>query len=158
SNYFPINSILEIGTSLGIGTYTLAIANPKAEITTLEGCTETLKIAKQYLSKNSTNTINYIQGDFDKTLEKNLTKKYDLIYFDGNHQKTPTINYFESCLKVAHNDSIFIFDDIYWSKEMTEAWEYIKSHQKVAITIDFFHLGIVFFRKEQVKENFIIRG
>jgi hypothetical protein len=40
---------------------------------------------------------------------------------------------------------------------MEEAWEEIKSHPKVTVTIDLFFLGLVFFRKEQVKENFCLR-
>ena len=156
-HYFDFKTILEIGTSLGIGTYTLAVANPKASITTLEGCPETLKMAKKQLTKHSKNTINFVEGNFNHTLGTVLDKKYDLIYFDGNHQKEPTIKYFEKCLKVAHNDSIFIFDDIYWSKEMTQAWEYIKNHPKVTLSIDAFHFGMVSFRKEQVKEHFKIR-
>jgi len=154
--YFKCGSILEIGTSLGIGTFTLSTGNPKAHITTLEGCPETLKIAKKYLSKHSKSNITYVQGDFKNTLDSVLNKPYDLVYFDGNHQKNATINYFKKCLKVAHNDSIFIFDDIYWNNEMTEAWNYIKNHHKVTVSIDVFYFGIVFFRKEQVKENFII--
>ncbi|HIE45904.1 MAG TPA: class I SAM-dependent methyltransferase, partial [Flavobacteriaceae bacterium] len=40
----------------------------------------------------------------------------------------------------------------------TEAWKYIKNHKKVTLTIDTFHLGFVFFRKEQFqKEHFTIR-
>ena len=157
SAYFNFETILEIGTSLGVGTYTLAIANPNAKITTLEGCPETLNTAKKTLLKKTETPIIFIEGDFAQTLDSALNQKYDLIYFDGNHQKDATIKYFEKCLNVAHNNSIFIFDDIYWSKGMTEAWEYIKNHQKVTVTIDLFHLGIVSFRKEQAKENFKIR-
>lgn len=157
STYFNFKSILEIGTSLGIGTFALAVGNPNAKITTLEGCPETLDVAKKLLSKHHKLNIKYVLGDFKNTIDSVLTQPYDLIYFDGNHQKEATITYFEKCLKVAHNDSIFIFDDIYWSKQMTEAWDYIKKHPKVSITIDVFHFGIVFFRKEQAKENFIIR-
>ena len=40
---------------------------------------------------------------------------------------------------------------------MTETWHIIKQHPKVTVTIDIFHLGIVFFRKEQAKEHFTIR-
>ncbi|QED37791.1 class I SAM-dependent methyltransferase [Antarcticibacterium arcticum] len=81
----------------------------------------------------------------------------DLIYFDGNHQKETTLKYFEMLLPLAHNESVFIFDDIHWSKGMEEAWEEIKSHQRVRVTIDSFFWGIVFFRQEQEKEHFIIR-
>jgi len=40
---------------------------------------------------------------------------------------------------------------------MEEAWHYIKEHSKVTVTIDTFQWGIVFFRREQEKEHFIIR-
>ena len=40
---------------------------------------------------------------------------------------------------------------------MEEAWEIIKKHPKVTVTIDTFQWGIVFFRSEQVKEDFIVR-
>jgi len=40
---------------------------------------------------------------------------------------------------------------------MTQAWEAIKKHPKVTVTIDTFSFGIVFFRQEQAKEHFKIR-
>ena len=39
---------------------------------------------------------------------------------------------------------------------MQEAWEEIKKHPQVSVTVDLFFWGLVFFRKEQEKENFII--
>jgi predicted O-methyltransferase YrrM len=157
--YFKPKTILEIGTSLGLGTSALHIGNKKSDITTLEGCPETSAIAKKSFTKFNFKNIELITGDFSKTLPKviNQKVKFDLIYFDGNHQKEATLNYFENCLQSIHNDSIFIFDDIHWSKEMTEAWGIIKNHSKVTVTIDVFHWGIVFFRKEQTKEHFTVR-
>jgi len=81
----------------------------------------------------------------------------DLIYFDGNHQKEATLKYFHQLLPLALNDSVFIFDDIHWSKGMEEAWEEIKAHPQVRVTIDSFFWGIVFFREEQKKEHFTVR-
>jgi hypothetical protein len=40
---------------------------------------------------------------------------------------------------------------------MKEAWEEIKMHDRVTVTLDLFYFGIVFFRKEQVKQHFIIK-
>ena len=40
---------------------------------------------------------------------------------------------------------------------MEEAWETIKNHAKVKVTIDTFQWGIVVFRFEQEKEHFVIR-
>lgn len=156
--YFKSVNILEIGTSLGFGSLSLSLGNENSKITTLEGCPETLNVAKKYLSKFKVNNMNFVLGNFDQTLKTVLDKKYDLIYFDGNHQKEPTINYFEQCLKTIHNESVFIFDDIHWSKGMSEAWDYIKNHKKVTLTIDIFYWGIVFFREEQFeKEHFILK-
>lgn len=158
-NYFKPKNILEIGTSLGLGTSAIKIGNDNAAITTLEGCPETSKIAQDLFDENNFNAIDIIQGDFSKTLSKSTeNKQFDLIYFDGNHTKQATLNYFEECLKTIHNDSFFIFDDIYWTAEMQEAWSIIKKHPKVTVTVDVFYFGIVFFRKEQVKEHFKIRA
>jgi hypothetical protein len=40
---------------------------------------------------------------------------------------------------------------------MTKAWELIKNHESVTVTIDTFKWGFVFLRKEQAKEHFVIR-
>ncbi len=156
--YLNPNTVLEIGTSLGIGTASIRIGNPKSNITSLEGCSETIKIAKNQFQKFDLESVNFIVGDFKETLPKVLNNNtYDLIYFDGNHQKKPTLDYFEQSLKSIHNDSVLIFDDIHWSKEMAEAWRIIKQHPKVTVTIDTYFWGFVFFRKEQPKEHFTIR-
>ena len=157
-DYFKPSTILELGTSLGLGTSALKIAHKKSKIITLEGCEETSKIAKQLFNHQTFDDIHIITGDFATTLpqvtENNL---FDLIYFDGNHTKKDTLNYVDSCLKTIKNETIWVFDDIYWSKEMKEAWSTIKKHPKVTVTVDIFHYGIVFFRREQSKEHFKIR-
>ena len=86
-----------------------------------------------------------------------LDSQYSLLFIDGNHKKEATLEYFQKLLPHVHNDSIMIFDDIRWSKQMEDAWEEIKAHPQVKVTIDTFQWGLVFFRREQVKEHFVIR-
>ncbi|WP_347174493.1 O-methyltransferase [Polaribacter uvawellassae] len=158
SEYFNPKTVLEIGTSLGIATSAIHLGNPTAKITTLEGCKNTAEIAQKQFEKFSFKNIDLITGEFSKTLpELSFKNSLDMVYFDGNHQKEPTLDYFHHCLQFIHNESFFIFDDIHWSKEMEAAWEEIKKHPKVKVTIDTFQWGILFFRKEQEKEHFIIR-
>lgn len=158
-SYFKPNKILEIGTSLGLGTSAFTIANPKANIITLEGCPSTANIAKEYFKKNNFKNIKVTVGNFKNTLPQIINQqKFDCIYFDGNHTKEATLKYFETCLPSKSNDSFWIFDDIYWNSEMQEAWLIIKNHPEVTVTIDIFHFGIIFFRKEQAKEHFKIRA
>lgn len=156
-DYLNCGSILELGTSLGIGTHAMSLANPKNSITTIEGCPNIIEFTKRNLKNESIQNVEFKEGDFSNHLEKLSKNTYDLIFFDGNHQKDATLSYFETFLPSIHNNTVFIFDDIYWSKDMTEAWETIKTHPKVTVTIDSFFWGLVFFRKEQQKEHFTIR-
>lgn len=156
--YFQPYSILEIGTSLGIGTSILSLATSNSKVTTLEGCKETANVAKKMFDTHDLKNIDLKVGEFQNTLPKVLNNNtYDFIYLDGNHTKKATLEYFNLCLSSIHNDSVLIFDDIHWSKEMEEAWEEIKQNSKVTVTIDTYQWGMVFFRKEQEKEHFIIR-
>jgi len=158
-NYFQPSTILEIGTSLGLATSTLALGNPKAKIITLEGCPETANQCQLQFQKFNFNNVNLVITKFSEYFKtiNHQPSTINLIYFDGNHSKTATLDYFELLLPTITNDSIWIFDDIHWSKDMEEAWEIIKKHPKVTVTIDTFQWGIVFFRKEQRKEHFVIR-
>ena len=163
SHYFQSVAVLEIGTSLGLATAAISLGNKNAQITTLEGCPETSKIAQEQLEKFGLTNVEYVVSEFSTSLEKlnsiskTENKKFSLIYFDGNHQKQATLDYFDLLLPTITNDTVWIFDDIHWSPGMEEAWETIKKHPKVTVTIDTFQWGFVFFRYEQPKEHFIIR-
>lgn len=155
--YLKIENALELGTSLGIGTAAMATGN-NIRITTIEGCPATSEIAKEYLSQFRFERIELKTGAFESVLDQlNDHPAFDLVYFDGNHQKEATLQYFTKLLPKVHNDTVFIFDDIHWSAEMEEAWEEIKNHPSVKVTIDTFFWGFVFFRREQEKEHFTIR-
>lgn len=157
-HYFKPTCILELGTSLGITTAYLAKANSKSDVFTVEGSPEIAKIARVNFKKLKVQNVEQSIGNFDDLLANKLKslKTVDFVFFDGNHQKTPTLNYFESCLQYKNENSIFVFDDIYWSKEMTEAWQEIKTHPEVTVSIDCFEMGFIFFKKDQAKEHFTV--
>ncbi|MBP6333912.1 MAG: class I SAM-dependent methyltransferase [Bacteroidia bacterium] len=150
------NNILELGTSLGISTLYLALADKKNTIITLEGCKNTAAIATKNFQTLRTGNITLIQGEFNESLPQALASfdKLDFVYFDGNHTKQATMNYFNTCLPKHHDQSIFIFDDIHWSREMSKAWSEIKKHPDVSISIDLYRFGLVFFRKGIPKQHF----
>lgn len=92
------------------------------------------------------------------SLQNSSSEFYDLIYFGGNSSKKEVLEYFEMLLPTSSNDSVWIVNAIHDSKDMEEAWDIIKNHPKVTVTIDTFYLGFVFFRSEQKKEHFVIRA
>ncbi|HET6993169.1 MAG TPA: class I SAM-dependent methyltransferase [Bacteroidia bacterium] len=156
---FRPKRMLELGTSLGITSMYQAKATHFDKFISLEGCPNTASIAKKGFDQHKLD-IEIRVGNFDATLKDalNSLEKVDYIFFDGNHREEPTLRYFETCLPYVHNDTLFIFDDIHWSKEMDDAWEKIKQHPKVRLTIDIYHFGLVFFRSEQKeKEHFVLR-
>ena len=157
-NYYHPNTILELGTSLGLTTAYLAKARKKAEVYTLEGSPEICEVAKDTFKSLRLNNVQILQGNFNDTLPEILSKitVLDFVFFDGNHQKKPTLDYFNKCLEKANEHSVFVFDDIHWSDEMTEAWEDIKNHSKVTLSVDIFQLGIVFFRSGVEKQHFVL--
>ena len=159
TSYFQPKHILEIGTSLGLATTALSLGNRNAKIITVEGCANTIAVAKNLLETNNSATVKFINIEFEAYFKNNSFTNvfFDLIYFDGNHQKQATLDYFDKLLPTITNDALWIFDDIHWSQEMEEAWKIIQDHPKVTVTIDTFQWGFVFFRQEQPKEHFIIR-
>lgn len=159
TDYFQPETILEIGTSLGLATAALSLGNKNGTITTLEGCGNTVVVAKKYLEKFNLNNVVIIQTEFSDFLKNRQMTigNRQLIYFDGNHSKRATLEYFELLLPTISNETVWIFDDIHWSLEMQEAWQIIKNHPKVKVTIDTFQWGLIFFRQEQFKEHFVVR-
>lgn len=156
SRFFEPKNTLELGTSLGMASFPLALGT-SGNLETVEGCKNTLAIAEEKLESFDLKNILYHHKSFSAFLERVDGKTYDLIYFDGNHSKAATLAYFNALLPTAHNNSVWIFDDLYWSAPMTDAWETIKNHPSVTVTVDCFWLGFVFFRKEQAAQHFKIR-
>jgi predicted O-methyltransferase YrrM len=159
-NYYQPQNVLELGTSLGITSAYLASGNSSAPLYTCEGAKNIAAIAQQNFNHlGLTNTI-LLQGDFTKTLPVLLKslQQVDFAFIDGNHRQVPTLQYFEQLLQKTHGQSILVFDDIHWSAGMEAAWETIRNHPAITLSIDLFFVGIVFFDPAfTVKQHFTIR-
>lgn len=158
--YYGFGNVLELGTSLGITTAYLALADNTAKITTLEGCGNIAEMARRNFIDLGLNNVDIVRGNFDDTLEEVLIRNnpVDFAFIDGNHRQEPTERYFRQILPYTHNNSILVFDDIHWSAGMEAAWNNIVSHESVTAYIDLFYIGIISFRKEfKQKQEFAVR-
>lgn len=157
--YLKPEVVLELGTSLGITTAYLASASREAKVVTFEGCPQISSLARQTFQELHLQNITQVQGNMDQTLPATLANlpKIDLAFFDGNHRLEPTLRYFTLCLEKAHEGSLFIIDDLNWSSEMKQAWQQIKDHPRVRLTIDLHFIGLVFFRTQQPKQHFVLK-
>ena len=115
---------------------------------TIEGSPAIAETAAVNLKELAIENVKLITGNFDDQLPVVLESLsgVDFAFVDGNHREQPTIQYFEVLLKKVQNNSILVFDDIHWSREMESAWETIRKHPAVRCTIDLFFIGIVVFR------------
>ncbi|MFN2261440.1 MAG: class I SAM-dependent methyltransferase [Psychroflexus sp.] len=148
-NYLKINSTLEIGSSSGILSFTMGLA--ASEVTKINDLNEIMNL------ENFQN-IKIIQQESSEYLSQiPKAKTFDLVFFNQFENAETCQKYFQKLLKHYHNDTVFIFEGIYNSEAMQNFWKYIKTHPEVQVTIDTFRWGIVFFRTEQVKQNFKIR-
>lgn len=156
TNYFNFKNTLELGTSLGKATIAFALSE-KNNVTTVEGCPATTAFTEKCLKNAGCKNVSIINDSFENFLNNPLPFTPDCIFIDGNHTYKDTLHYFQKFLPDVHNETVMIFDDIYWSKEMQRAWKEIAAHPKVTVAIDSFYWGMVFFREEQEKESFTIR-
>lgn len=147
AQYMRSRNIIELGTSMGISSLYLSNYSKKVNLISLEGSREILQQAKKNFKAFGAENISTLLGHFDDTFPEALDRfeKVDFVYIDGNHAKEPTLKYFEWCLAKVHDKTVLVFDDIYWSPEMTEAWEIIKKHPSVKLSLDMYYFGIVFF-------------
>jgi len=158
-NRFRPKNIIELGTSLGTTSAYLASACKKSKLYTFEGSPEIAKVAKRNFNHLNIKNIDLTIGEFDKQLATKLINidTVDFAFIDGNHRYEPTIRYFEMLLEKSTPNSIFVFDDIYWSEGMTRAWKEIIANPKITVSIDLYRMGIIFFRKESLKQDFLVK-
>ena len=154
SNYFKPKRILELGTSIGIGSLHLHLGYPSAHITSVEGCQETFKLAKQNLESTTIELINRTFYDYIKLLNE---ESFDLIFIDGHHDGEALKYYLKLLSDYIHNDTIIVLDDIRWSNSMFNAWNKIKLEKKYHLSMDFFRMGVLMKRPRQEKEHFILK-
>ena len=158
AQHYQAQTILEMGTSLGLATLHLAKgAGSRAQVISLEGCPNIAALAQQHFQTFQAEHIQLRVGPFHATLRPALEQlqKLDLAFIDGNHRGEATLRYFYQCLEYHHEGTILIFDDIHWSEDMQAAWQSIQADPRVRLSIDLFFAGLVFFRSEgQEKQHF----
>jgi predicted O-methyltransferase YrrM len=152
-------NILEIGTNLGIsGCYALeSLKNNKgAKFITMEGLSQLCKIsADRFASIAPDSKFDIREGLFDITFPKLLKDevRFDLLFIDGNHQKEPTISYFNALKDRIKSPAIFVFDDINWSTKMKEAWRTIKNDSEVNFAVDLYKQGIIIIDEQEPEQH-----
>ena len=139
-------TVVELGTSMGLTSLYLAL-NPLTQVTTFEGNRALINIALTHFESFEMKNITLVEGNIDSTLEGFIQNpaKIDFVFMDANHRYEPTMRYFNLLAKRISPKGIIVMDDIYHSKEMTQAWRELRKHELVYGSVDLFRCGILFF-------------
>jgi predicted O-methyltransferase YrrM len=158
AHYYKPPIILELGTSIGMSTVSMALGSPTSKLITIEGNESLAAFARNLFHENKLPNIQLIQGIFDDILP-NLTLEQSspmLVFIDGNHTYEGTLKYYYHFAEKIKN-GMLIFDDINWSPDMRCAWEKIKKDEKARVSIDLFRMGIVIVNYSLIAGHYIVR-
>jgi len=154
--HLQIQHVLEFGTCLGLSAAYMSEAG--AKVISMEGSTNLHEIARNSFCKEGKGP-DFRLGAFDQLLPDILEElpQLDMAFVDGNHTKEATERYFAMLLPYVHDHTVLLFDDIHWSSGMDSAWDLIKKHPRVTLSIDLFWCGMLFFLPGLSGEHFTIR-
>lgn len=149
---------IELGTSMGISLAYQITGFPEATFYSLEGSPEIADKASNNLAELGIHAPIRV-GPFSETLAPLLNElgTIDYAFVDGHHQYKPTLGYFQELMNHLTTNGCIVFDDIYWSEGMQKAWQEIIADERVSLSVDLYHLGLIFVREGVVKQHFRLR-
>lgn len=149
---------IELGTNVGISSAYQAAGlqtNGGGRLLTLEASPYRLRLARELHGRIGLRQVDYRQGLFSETLDDAVADfgPFDFVFIDGHHQYEPTLDYFERVWRRAHDDALFVFDDIRWSEGMERAWAEIRVDPRVRLAVDLYTEGICVVAREPQTER-----
>ncbi len=156
---FKITDVLELGTSVGIGTVYLSTATKTIKLTGIEACKQTCSFLAQRLKERKIDNVKLINNDFDSVFEQGLLglQKFDLIFIDGNHKGKYLLKYFDILkAKYVKDKYVVIVDDINWSRDMCLAWKKITLMDNTKTYLNLFRCGVIVYGFDLPAGNFSI--
>lgn len=158
SKFYQPQKILELGTSIGVGTFHLSKGNPKAELISVEGCPETAKVAIGNFQKMGLKNVELIQSTFEKYISAIPEGTcFDLVFIDGHHDGHALLNYLNALNHYTTDDTLFVLDDIRWSDSMLSSFHEIIQSERYQLTIDLYRFAIISRKPGQQKEHFVVK-
>ncbi|RZA04023.1 MAG: hypothetical protein EOP47_00465 [Sphingobacteriaceae bacterium] len=106
-----------------------------------------LGITSQYLLKASPEA---------KIFSENVVDSPGLIFINTNNGQE-AFGYFKQCLLKVNSGTLMLINGIYANEGMKAAWIKIKTDHQVTVSINLFWIGLTYFKKDQAKEDFVIK-
>ncbi|MEX2593589.1 MAG: class I SAM-dependent methyltransferase [Anditalea sp.] len=151
----PAQTVLELGTCLGVNTCYLAEVT-QGKLYTFEGADALINQAQKHIHSNK--KIHVIPGNISETLPPFLKENHsiDFAFVDANHTYGHTMSYLSQLMECSHEETILVIGDIHWSKEMNRAWYQIIQSNHIRFSLDFYECGVLFFKEGLEKGHHVL--
>lgn len=145
------NTIVELGTSLGVSTLYQQLANPSAQMISVEGRASLHAIAcanMERISLEKQPTL--LHGTFEDLLPLVFKQlgAIDYVFIDGDHRYEAVLSLMAQIMPKLSQRSVVVLHDIHWSSGMEAAWEAVINQYVPSVALDLYTMGILCFRPE----------
>jgi len=147
-NYFNSEKILELGAGTGISALCLTAASVRIECQCVELSQKKMERAKSLFHSWNRNITLYS----DRLPEIDGMK--DCICVNLRNYEADFSTFENYLFPMVSSESFIIVKGIRTNKQHQALWKYLKDSDKVTVSLDLFHEGILFFNPKLFKKNY----
>lgn len=149
--YLEPETVLSFGKVSALNTSALALGNLQTKVY-LEQSPEVMET----LTAMGIVNVNLIRRDAD---EEEQIERYNtgFVLYGIEDFGDDTWDNLEDGMAQADEDTVLVFEGIHHSHRTEAAWEAIKADEGVTLTMDFYSMGLVFFREGIEKQDFVLK-
>lgn len=148
-------SVLELGTNTGFSGCYMATATTRPKLVTVEGSAELCDLAQKNIGRFSQN-VTIMNKLFDEAIDelREAGQRFDCAFIDGQHERLATVHYAQRVEPLMSPGGVIVFDDIYWSDDMNQAWRELWSSPRYSLSLDLGAKGLVVLDDGSRKRHF----
>ncbi len=150
SQWIKAESILELGTGCGVSTCYLRHARPASHMVSVDGQAAATKMARAAIARLGLREPRFVTDTFYSYIDSLDAESFDLVLIDGDHRGEAMLRLTTRLQRHLRESALIIYDDIYWSHDMTRAWRQLCDDDfraeifgRSTICLDLYHYGII---------------
>lgn len=136
--------VLELGTNTGFSGCWFLSAHARPTVVSVEGSADLCEIARRNLARVSRDFV-VLHRLFDDAIDElaATAERFDCVFLDGQHERRATLHYAERVRPLLAPGAVLVFDDVYWSEDMNQAWQDLCGSDAYSLSVDFGWKGVV---------------
>lgn len=143
TNFFRPHKILEIGSSWGISTLYLRLADRSSQLTVAEPADEVVRFAERLLAEAGVKA-DFVRENYETFLPDYLEQNSERLYIVVNRLPKSYYGMLSRLLDVAlDKQSLLIIDGIRSNSAVKSWWESLIKDPRVRVTVDMKNVGFV---------------